>query len=143
MLKKIISVIAAVAFIGYGAISIINAIEFNNSGVETVATVTGMKQNHRNIDQDNKDDPFEQDITYKYTVDGKEYTGQYTKQFKEGQAIVPPETVRIQYLPNRPQISELAGKKNIPATVAIGTGLAALGVLVFYLTFRRKKKVVQ
>ena len=141
MIKKVLMIIAAVAFIGYGVVSIINAVEFNNSGVETVAEVTGMRQHQRNIDEQN--DPFEQDISYKYTVDGKEYTGEYMRRFQSGQAIVPPQTVRIQYLPSRPQVSVLAGKKNIPVTAAYSVALAVLGTFILYSAFRRKKKVVQ
>jgi len=144
MIKKVLMVIAAVALIGYGAISIINAIEFNSSGVETVAAVTGMKQYERYSGEDiRKNSPFEQEIAYKYTVDGKEYTGTYIKNFQSGQPINAPETVRIQYLPSRPQVSELAGEKNIPVTVAYSAALAALGAFILYSTFRRKRKEIR
>jgi hypothetical protein len=142
MIGRVVMVIAAVALIAYSIISIINAIEFNSNGVETVAEVTGMKQHERNIDETyTGNDPFEQDIHYKYTVDGKVYTGKYLKKFKSGEAIIPPETVRIQYLPNRPGVSDLAGKKNVPLTAATGVGLTALGAIILRTAFKRKKTV--
>ena len=136
-MQKALATIAALALIVYGPVSIITAIQFDKNGIVTTATVTSMHQHQR--DTDEGDSPFEKDIYYNYTVDGKEYTGNYMKKFKSGEPIVPPETVQIMYLPDRPQVSKVAGNSNIALSLASGVGMFALGIVIIWVAYRRKK----